>query len=261
MISQVWSRLLRFISSVLFLGIALTSCGPVHAPVTISGSVLDEHGPIASAVVRVQTTDIDTTTNADGKFTLSGLVSEDTVNVTAWKSGYYIVCEQDIAPGTSDVEIHLEAHTETDNPDYAWLPSQYHPGQGEDQGCSECHSNVESDIPFTLPVDEWLLDAHSQSATNPHFLTMYTGKDMLGNQSPPTRFGYSRDYGSFPLRPDPNQPYFGPGYKLDFPETAGNCAACHTPAASVNDPYGIDPTAVTGVPAEGVPCDFCHKIN
>ena len=38
-----------------------------------------------------------------------------------------------------------------------------------------------------------------------------------------------------------------PGYKLDFPETDGNCAACHTPAASVNAPYGINPTQVEGV--------------
>jgi len=89
---------------------------------------------------------------------------------------------------------------------------------------------------------------------------MYMGTDMLGNQSPLTRYGSSRDYGRFTLRPDPDKPYFGPGYKLDFPETAGNCAACHTPAASVNDPYSIDPTTVTDVPTEGVPCDFCHKI-
>ena len=89
---------------------------------------------------------------------------------------------------------------------------------------------------------------------------MYNGTDMLGNQSPLTRYASSRDYGRFPILPDPDQPYFGPGYKLDFPETDGNCAACHTPAASVNDPYGVDPTNVTGVPAEGVPCDFCHKI-
>lgn len=142
-------------------------------------------------------------------------------------------------------------------------PSTLHPGEGENQGCAECHSNVGTDLAFSLPVDEWLLDAHSQSANNPHFLTMYLGQDVAGNQSPLTRYGTSRDYGTFPLRPDPNKPYFGPGYKLDFPETAGNCAACHTPAASVDNPYGVDPTTVTGATggrAEGVPCDFCHKI-
>ncbi len=89
---------------------------------------------------------------------------------------------------------------------------------------------------------------------------MYLGTDIDGNQSPLTRYGYIRDYGRFPLRPNPNQPYFGPGYKLDFPDTAGNCAACHTPAAAVNAAYATNPTTVSGVGAEGVACDFCHKV-
>jgi hypothetical protein len=72
--------------------------------------------------------------------------------------------------------------------------------------------------------------------------------------------GYSRDYGSFPLPPDLSRPYYGPGYKLDFPESAGNCAACHTPAAAINAAYNTDPTMLIDVEAEGVPCDFCHKV-
>jgi len=248
---------------------ALTSCGIVQKQDVISGTVLDEHGPVADAVVRAQATENHTITDKVGKFTLSGLDSDEAVTVTAWASGYYIAGVQEVMPGTNDIEIYLEAHTDSDNPDYAWLPSQYHFGQGEDQGCAECHSSGSSPLPEgegtgarvnTLPVDEWLQDAHSQSAINPRFLTMYTGTDMGGNQSPLTRYASSRDYGNFPLRPDPNQPYYGPGYKLDFPETAGNCAACHTPAASVNNPYSIDPTTVSGVAAEGVPCDFCHKV-
>ncbi len=106
----------------------------------------------------------------------------------------------------------------------------------------------------------WLENAHAGSASNPRFLTMYSGTDVDGNQSPPTRRGYSRDYGSFPLRPDPNRPYYGPGYKLDFPDTAGNCGACHTPGAAVDAAYGTDPNAVTGADTFGVHCDFCHKV-
>ncbi len=89
---------------------------------------------------------------------------------------------------------------------------------------------------------------------------MYSGTDVNGNRSPLTRYGTSRDYGRIPLRPDPNQPYFGPGYKLDFPDTAGNCAACHVPGAALDDPYGIDPRAVNGVNALGIHCDYCHKV-
>jgi hypothetical protein len=89
---------------------------------------------------------------------------------------------------------------------------------------------------------------------------MYKGTDIHGNQSPPTRYVQTRDYGRIPIRPDPNKPYFGPGYKLDFPDTAGNCAACHTPAAAIDAAYTTDPTTVSAVGAEGVACDFCHKV-
>ena len=237
----------------------IVGCLTLRVYKPIQGQVIDNNGPLAGAIVRVQTTENTTTTDNDGHFILTGLTSEEEVFVTAWASGYYIVGEN-ASPGNVDVELHLHPHSSEDNPDYKWLPSQYHPGQGEDQGCAECHSAEGADLQFLLPVDEWLLDAHSQSAVNPRFLTMYTGTDLVGNKSPDTRYGISRDYGRFPLRPDLDQSYFGPGYKLDFPETAGNCAACHTPAASFNNPYGVDPTSVSDVPAEGIPCDFCHKI-
>jgi len=238
----------------------VSSCSIFKIPDSISGLVVDEHGPISDATVRIQTTEIETRTDNLGRFTLPVQDPSIPLSITAWKSGYYIAGKYDLKAGIKDIEIHLEKHAEIDNPAYSWLPSLYHPGEGENQGCAECHSNQGTAISHSLPVDEWLLDSHSQSATNPHFLTMYNGQDVDGNQSPITRTGYSQDYGTFPLSPDPSQPYYGPGYKLDFPETDGNCAACHTPAASVNDPYGVDPTSVNGVAAEGVPCDFCHKI-
>jgi hypothetical protein len=55
--------------------------------------------------------------------------------------------------------------------------------------------------------------------------------------------------------------YFGPGYKLDFPDSAGNCATCHVPLAAVEAPYEADPTNAVGAATEGVSCDFCHKIS
>lgn len=253
---------LRAVCLILWAGlwalIVWASCSTSQSSVT--GTVVDGNGPVAGAVVRVKATRIETLSDAKGAFTLTGLPTGQPVFVTAWASGYYINGVGNVMPGASDVEIVLTAHHEVDDSDYAWLPSTYQAGKGEHQGCSECHSNVGGNLTFSLPVDEWLLDAHSQSAVNPRFLTMYTGMDVNGNQSPPTRYGYSRDYGRIPLRPDPNRPYFGPGYKLDFPATAGNCAACHVPAAAIDDAYGVDPTSVTGVEAEGVPCDFCHKV-
>jgi hypothetical protein len=90
---------------------------------------------------------------------------------------------------------------------------------------------------------------------------MYLGTDLLGHESPPTRYRHDRDYGTSPIRPARDRPYFGPGYKLDFPLTAGNCSACHAPMAAIRDPYGVDPSQLEGREAEGVGCDFCHKVS
>jgi len=126
---------------------------------------------------------------------------EGPFKLTAWAEEYFCVGPVDAEAGAIDVELLLVAHSDEDNPAYEWLPSRYHAGLGENQGCAECHSaGGGTALPFTLPVDEWQLDAHSQSATNPRFLTMYLGTDVNGNQSPMTRYGYSRDYsGCIPL--------------------------------------------------------------
>lgn len=228
---------------------------------SIAGTVIDQSGnPVANALVRVKTTPIFAMTGSDGHFIVSDLKVNQPVKLTAWARGYYIGGGETHSPGTAGVEIILQTHHMTDNPDYAWLPSVYHPGEGENQGCVACHSSLSSDLAFLLPVDEWLIDAHSQSADNPRFLSMYAGTDLAGNRSPLTRYGFSKDYGKFPLLPDPDQPYYGPGYQLDFPESAGNCASCHVPLAAINNAYGIDPTTVSGIELEGISCDFCHKV-
>ena len=81
-----------------------------------------------------------------------------------------------------------------------------------------------------LPVDEWLEDAHSRSAVNPIFLALHTGTDVLGRRSESTHYRYSEDLKLIPLPPEPGKPSYGPGYRLDFPNTAGNCGACHLDA-------------------------------
>ena len=228
---------------------------------TISGHVVDEIGPVSDAVVRVQTTQYFAVTDDSGDFLLDvSELGKGPHKLTGWAEGYFCNGPVEANAGDTQVSIELHLHSNEDNPEYAWLPSEFHPGEGENQGCSECHSSEGTGLGFLLPVDEWRLDAHSKSASNPNFLTMYLGTDTNGNKSPLTQYGHSIDYGSFPLRPNLDKPYYGPGYKLDFPDTAGNCASCHTPAASINDPYSIDPTTLTGVPAEGIPCDFCHKV-
>ncbi len=235
----------------------------VFEEMDISGVVLGEDGkPISGATVRVQATNLSTTTGEEGDFILGGVRVDDTVRLTAFSPDCYIV-EADVAAGQSDeVVFELHAHNAEDHPEYEWLSSGKTSGEGENSGCAECHSASADDLTqgTALPFDDWLNDAHSQSATNVRFLTMYAGTDVNGNQSPVTGTGYSSDYGSFPISPDLSQDYYGPGFKLDFPDSAGNCATCHLPAAAVNMPYGVDPADVEGVGAEGVACDFCHKV-
>jgi len=230
-----------------------------HAPDTpptgtISGVVQDDDGPVAGAVVRVRATDLSTTADADGCFVLGELAPGQAVDLTAWAPGYFISGGQLYLPGAEDVVLSLEAHAGEDDAGYAWLSA--YADAGEAGNCENCHAGD-----GTLPFDEWVTDAHSQSAVNPRFLTMYMGTDTAGNASPSTTYAFLRDYGRFPLRPDTSKSYYGPGYQLDFPATAGNCAACHAPAAAIDAPYSTDPSQVTGVGTEGVACDFCHKVS
>jgi hypothetical protein len=168
------------------------------------------------------------------------------VTVSAWKETYYCANASEVTPPATDVTLILRTIQTSDNPEYVWIPPL-----GE-ISCFSCKPGL---------TQVWLdNDAHSRSATNPRFFTMYNGTDVYGNQSPLTRYAYSRDYGRFPLRPDPSQPYYGPGYRLDFPNTLGNCAACHTPGAALDAPYGTDPNTVIGADTFGVHCDFCHKV-
>jgi mono/diheme cytochrome c family protein len=207
------------------------------------------------------------TTDHDGSFLFQDLGCNEPILLTAWAPGYYIgggtPFSPSIPPRSSEVEILLVSHNQTDNPSYSWLPSGYSSGEGEDQGCAECHSSEKggyAELAGLLPVDEWRQDAHASSAENPRFLSMYFGSDVDGRNSPPTQFRRSRDYGAVPLPPDPRQPYYGPGYKLDFPDSDGNCGSCHIPIAAVDRPYGVDPAELSETAAEGISCDFCHKI-
>jgi len=214
---------------------------------TISGIVVDAGGaPVSGATVRVQATTDATYTDGAGRFTLATLGPGSPLTVSAWADGFYCAKSEPVLAPSDGLVLTLRRYQTNDNPDYAWVPPV---GEGS---CYSCKPGV---------TQVWLdHDAHARSAANQRFLTMYNGTDVSGNQSPETRFGYARDYGRFPLRPDLSQPYYGPGYRLDFPQTAGNCAACHTPGPAIEAPYGVDPNSVSGVDSFGIHCDFCHKI-
>ncbi|MFC1935938.1 carboxypeptidase regulatory-like domain-containing protein, partial [Chloroflexota bacterium] len=219
---------------------------PAEQATSISGIVRDDTGPVAGATVRIQATTNQTLTDDEGRFTLIDLREGVAVTVSAWKHTYYSAKVEGVVPPTDGIALDLRLYQANDNPDYEWiLPIGAN-------SCASCKGGV---------TQIWLGNTHAGSGTNPRFLSMYNGTDLSGvHRSPETRYGSHRDYGRFPLRPDPNQPYYGPGFKLDFPEQAGNCAACHTPGAAVDAPYDTDPNALTGANVFGVHCDLCHKV-
>ncbi len=240
----------------------LVAQGAAAGTARVSGIVRDDQGAVADAVVRLQTTPHATRTDATGRFELEvplDLQRDDVWRLTAWAPGRFCGGPVEVDAADPHAAIALERHATTDHAGYAWR-SSFRADEADDEGCAACHSREGTDLAFELPFDEWLRDAHGRAARNERFLTMYLGSDVEGRRSPPTRRVFVRDYGEQLLPPDPALPYFGPGYKLDFPQTAGSCAACHTPAAAVEAPLDTEPTGLSGVEAEGMPCDFCHKV-
>lgn len=233
--------------AIFILGI-LVSCGDSRQTLspTVSGIVHDANGSLAGAIVRVQATTNQTMSDDEGRFVLVGLKKGRPVTISAWKEGYYCGKVEGVIPPEDNVLLTLRLYQTNDNPEYKWIAPT---GEGSCYSCKPAVTQV------------WLdNDAHGRSAINQRFLTMYNGTDVNGNRSPLTRYAYDRDYGRIPLRPDLSQPYYGPGYKLDFPGTAGNCAACHIPGAAVDSPYGTNPNTVDSINKFGIHCDFCHKI-
>lgn len=203
----------------------------------VSGVVMElDGGPVARAIVRQQTTTNATTSAEDGSFTLHGLPEGISVTITAWHEGYLVGWVTAMPPQTR-VTITLKPHYTTDNPDYQWFSSN---DPDHIMSCIHC----------MVAHPQWRANAHGNSATNPRFFSMYNGTDITGTIA------------------------ITPGYKFDFPGTAGNCAACHAPAAAIagiTTPFTgtatitgtitADMNELSGVETEGSSCEFCHKIG
>ena len=137
---------------------------------TLTGFVRDENGPVDGALVRVQLTDQTTLTNEIGYYELPDLEITQPITLTAWAEGYY--------PGGGKVtelqtafDINLKAHYTEDNLHYTWFEFN---GTNTSESCAPCHT----------AYNEWKADAHSQTATNPRFVSIYKGTDIHGNKGP-----------------------------------------------------------------------------
>jgi hypothetical protein len=97
--------------------------------------------------------------------------------------------------------------------------------------CARCH------VKLTRYYDQSKM-AHTTS--NPKLLNMYYGTDAF------------------------NRPGVGPGYRLDNPDSEGNCTTCHAPSAAGAIPASQDLTNVLRSPWvewDGISCDYCHKVR
>jgi hypothetical protein len=248
-------------------------------PTTVSGVVKNANGPVANAIVQVQGTSNQTTTAQDGTFTLhgNGLGGSQVVTVTAWAESHFIgwvnldprkPIWEDSDPG---VVVTLQPLFDADNHEYTWFSQD---GVSGSASCGLCHREY----------PEWQADAHSQSAVNPRFITMFRGTNVAGARGQLTQF---KSDGSA-LPPDPSLPHAGPGFRLDNPDYPGNCATCHTPVAAkipttnscawsgCHASYtadkaeainvkpsirGVSPVGLMGIGEEGVACEFCHVVG
>ena len=131
-----------------------------------------------------------------------------------------------VTPPGQGIKLTLRPYPTTDNPSYQWYSST------DPQGALSC-------LHCMVAFPEWQAGAHAQSAMNPRFFSMYNGTDING---------------TVPITP---------GYKLDLPGTAGNCANCHAPGAGsrFQGAFTADMNGLrAGAEREGVFCEFCHKI-
>jgi hypothetical protein len=203
----------------------LTSLKFNEAGEKISGIVSNGSRSLPFARVRVKATQISATADFNGRFALQGITTSESVVVTAWAEGYYNGESKAVA-GDTNVVVILTALPSSDDSSYQFIfPG---PDSTSALSCGNCHAEV--------LMNQWRNDAHGRSGTNPFFYAMYNGTDLKGN------------------------PNVGFGYKTDFPQTNGNCATCHLPAAALNNPWGVNPNVATRESLHGIFCDFCHKM-
>jgi hypothetical protein len=97
--------------------------------------------------------------------------------------------------------------------------------------CSRCH------VKLTRYYDQSKM-AHTTS--NPKLLNMYYGTDAF------------------------NRPGIGTGYRLDNPDSEGNCTTCHAPSVAESIPASQDLKSVlrsSWTEWDGISCDYCHKVR
>jgi hypothetical protein len=191
------------------------------APAVLSGEVRDDNGPVADARVRIHGQSLLTRTGAAGRFELPGPFRPGD-RVTAAREGHLIAG----APvGRKPLALTLPSLPAEDCERYRWVDPE--PDPARPQNCGSCHEAI---------YREWSQSAHARSVTGRHFRNLYDGSDWHG------------------------RPNVGWGLLRDNPDGAGVCTSCHAPTVGFDDAAYYDLRQAHGTAAEGVHCDYCHKV-
>ncbi|HVX61490.1 MAG TPA: multiheme c-type cytochrome [Pirellulales bacterium] len=196
----------------------------------IFGVVVAEGRPVSGATVRIRGRRRSVKSDSQGAFALPWPTDiEHGLSLTASKAGYFIgglPLRAKLKPGQNVGALRLEPLPTEDCARYSWVDPR--PDLAANQNCGNCHLEI---------YDEWRLDAHSRSARNRRLLNLYDGSDWYG-------------------RP-------GKSWSLldEHPHGAGVCTSCHAPTVEPDDAAFDDLRGVSGVGAQGVHCDLCHKIK
>ncbi|MEE9436430.1 MAG: multiheme c-type cytochrome [Candidatus Adiutricales bacterium] len=97
--------------------------------------------------------------------------------------------------------------------------------------CYACHTKL---------ALTWLDSKMAHATSNPKLLDMYYGTDAYGH------------------------PGRGPGYRLDNPDSVGNCAICHAPSAAADPGRSLDLKDILSSSRtewDGISCEYCHKVR
>lgn len=243
---------------------AMSSCGPTEAiaaadPGQITVKLKNLDPKVKTVVGRVVETG-ETASLYQEK--LSFLVCANGHTISVWAPGYSIQSITCNGSLPAEYEISLEKLNSEDNPNYAWVAANT--SVDAVSGCANCHS----DSALLSEYLEWDVDGHSEAFASSEFWSIYMGTNIYKMPSQRTAWDLSLNGDRFRLRPDPNQPNYGPGFQLDYPDASGNCAFCHVPGAigATHQEVNLAPFIQSlwegrkSVANEGVTCDVCHKV-
>lgn len=174
--------------------------------------------------------------------------------IAAWAPSYQVAFIPCTDSTQYSVALQPLDNAAYDNTAYVW--------QSAYASCSQCHASGFNG--GYNEFQEWGMDGHATVFTDRYFESMYRGTDISGVSGPQTQWIYKDD--KFFRSVNVSAPeYKGPGFQLDYPGRAGNCAYCHAPAAisSALADADLTPLFLSAADSrrEGVTCDVCHKVN